>query len=138
MTPPVDAKRVAMQRYELLSKKGEGTFSEVVKARNRGNSKFYAIKCIKQQLQNVKVVREELGVSMYLKAETFIHAYTVPSCQKYFKGEQNSGSHRHRPQKAVAASEYSETGGGAVRRQHRKARSRLRTDGSEPIRSHLW
>jgi len=62
-----------------------------------------------------------------------MHKTAVPECEG---GEQNSGSHRHRPQKAVAASEYSETGGGAVRRQHRKARSRLRTDGSEPVRSH--
>jgi len=60
-----------------------------------------------------------------------MHETAVPECEG---GEQNSGSHH--PQKAVAASEYSETGGGDVRRQHQKAWSHLRTDGSEHVRSH--
>lgn len=36
-----------MQNYKLLSKKGEGTFSEVLKAQCLKTGKLVAIKCMK-------------------------------------------------------------------------------------------
>lgn len=36
-----------MRKYRLIAKKGEGTFSEVLKAQNIKNGKFVAIKCMR-------------------------------------------------------------------------------------------
>jgi serine/threonine protein kinase len=36
-----------MRKYKLIAKKGEGTFSEVIKAQNIKNSTFVAIKCMR-------------------------------------------------------------------------------------------
>lgn len=50
-----------MQKYRLLGKKGEGTFSEVLKAQCIKNNKYVAIKCMKshyQSVQHVNRVRE--------------------------------------------------------------------------------
>ncbi len=45
-----------MRKYKLVSKKGEGTFSEVVKAQNIENGKFYAIKCMKSHFETIEQV----------------------------------------------------------------------------------
>ena len=45
-----------MRKYRLVSKKGEGTFSEVLKAQNIKNSKYYAIKCMKNRFDNIEQV----------------------------------------------------------------------------------
>lgn len=50
-----------MRKYKLVCKKGEGTFSEVVKAENTETGKFFAIKCMKSSfddLQSVNNLRE--------------------------------------------------------------------------------
>jgi renal tumor antigen len=36
-----------MRKYRLVAKKGEGTFSEVIKAQNIKTGTFHAIKCMK-------------------------------------------------------------------------------------------
>lgn len=36
-----------MHKYRLVAKKGEGTFSEVLKAQSIKNGKYVAIKCMK-------------------------------------------------------------------------------------------
>ena len=36
-----------MHKYRLVAKKGEGTFSEVLKAQAIKNGKYVAIKCMK-------------------------------------------------------------------------------------------
>uniref|UniRef100_A0A7S3Q2L4 Protein kinase domain-containing protein n=1 Tax=Chaetoceros debilis TaxID=122233 RepID=A0A7S3Q2L4_9STRA len=41
-----------MKKYKLVCKKGEGTFSEVVKAENLETGKEYAIKCMKQSFDS--------------------------------------------------------------------------------------
>ena len=41
-----------MKKYKLVCKKGEGTFSEVVKAENVNNGKQYAIKCMKSSFES--------------------------------------------------------------------------------------
>jgi len=40
--------------YRLISKKGEGTFSEVLKAQYIKNQKYMAIKCMKAHFQNIE------------------------------------------------------------------------------------
>jgi len=42
-----------MHKYKLLGKKGEGTFSEVLKAQDIKSNKFVAIKCMKNHFDNV-------------------------------------------------------------------------------------
>lgn len=45
-----------MRKYRLISKKGEGTFSEVVKAQNTKTGTFHAIKCMKTCYKSVDQV----------------------------------------------------------------------------------
>ena len=45
-----------MRKYRLVAKKGEGTFSEVLKAQNIKNSKYHAIKCMKNRFDNIDQV----------------------------------------------------------------------------------
>ena len=45
-----------MRKYRLISKRGEGTFSEVIKAQNTKTGDFYAIKCMKSAYKNAEQV----------------------------------------------------------------------------------
>ncbi|EQC31908.1 CMGC/RCK protein kinase [Saprolegnia diclina VS20] len=45
-----------MRKYRLVSKKGEGTFSEVLKAQNVKDSKYHAIKCMKNHFESIDQV----------------------------------------------------------------------------------
>ncbi|OMJ82473.1 hypothetical protein SteCoe_16820 [Stentor coeruleus] len=45
-----------MNKYKLILKKGEGTFSEVLKAQNIQTGKFVAIKCMKNHFANAEQV----------------------------------------------------------------------------------
>ncbi|KAG7390609.1 hypothetical protein PHYBOEH_006969 [Phytophthora boehmeriae] len=45
-----------MRKYRLVAKKGEGTFSEVLKAQNVKDSKFHAIKCMKNHFESIDQV----------------------------------------------------------------------------------
>jgi len=45
-----------MKKYKLVTKKGEGTFSEVVKAENIAVGSFHAIKCMKENYSSVHKV----------------------------------------------------------------------------------
>lgn len=45
-----------MQKYRLISKKGEGTFSEVLKAQSIKTGKYVAIKCMKNTFDNIDQV----------------------------------------------------------------------------------
>ena len=45
-----------MRRYKLVSKRGEGSFAEVIKAKNIDNGKFYAVKCMKRKFRNIDKV----------------------------------------------------------------------------------
>ena len=42
--------------YKLISKIGEGTFSEVIKAQNIKTGKLVAIKCMKEKISIDKVI----------------------------------------------------------------------------------
>lgn len=46
-----------MRKYRLVAKKGEGTFSEVLKAQNVKDGKYYAIKCMKNRFDSIDQVR---------------------------------------------------------------------------------
>jgi serine/threonine protein kinase len=50
-----------MRKYRLISKRGEGTFSEVIKAQNTKTGEFYAIKCMKSAYKNAEQVRRKQG-----------------------------------------------------------------------------
>lgn len=45
-----------MHKYRLISKKGEGTFSEVLKAQSTKSNKYVAIKCMKAHFYNIEQV----------------------------------------------------------------------------------
>jgi renal tumor antigen len=45
-----------MHKYRLLGRKGEGTFSEVLKAQSVKTGKFMAIKCMKHVFESVDQV----------------------------------------------------------------------------------
>jgi len=45
-----------MHKYRLISKKGEGTFSEVLKAQSVKNGQYVAIKCMKNHFQSIEQV----------------------------------------------------------------------------------
>jgi renal tumor antigen len=45
-----------MRKYRLVAKKGEGTFSEVLKAQNVKDSKYHAIKCMKNHFESIEQV----------------------------------------------------------------------------------
>eukprot|EP00566_Odontella_aurita_P009130 CAMPEP_0113552014 /NCGR_PEP_ID=MMETSP0015_2-20120614/14836_1 /TAXON_ID=2838 /ORGANISM="Odontella" /LENGTH=503 /DNA_ID=CAMNT_0000452953 /DNA_START=604 /DNA_END=2115 /DNA_ORIENTATION=+ /assembly_acc=CAM_ASM_000160 len=45
-----------MKKYRLIAKKGEGTFSEVIKAQNIEDGKYHAIKCMKSHFSSISQV----------------------------------------------------------------------------------
>jgi len=68
-----------MRKYRLIAKKGEGTFSEVIKAQNIKNSKFVAIKC----MRNVRTWRLLPDVSRDVCPSCPYHQLpsTKPACR---------------------------------------------------------
>lgn len=46
-----------MRKYRLVAKKGEGTFSEVLKAQNVRDGKYHAIKCMKNKFDSIDQVK---------------------------------------------------------------------------------
>ena len=60
----------AVVRYRLIGKKGEGTFSEVLKAQGIKNGKYVAIKCMKNHFDSLDQVRTSNG-----RAAQAEHAY---------------------------------------------------------------
>lgn len=47
--------------YRLISKKGEGTFSEVLKAQSIKTGKYVAIKCMKNHFDTIEQVSSRTG-----------------------------------------------------------------------------
>jgi renal tumor antigen len=45
-----------MHKYRLISKKGEGTFSEVLKAQSIKTGKYVAVKCMKNHFDSIDKV----------------------------------------------------------------------------------
>ena len=46
-----------MEKYALISKKGEGTFSEVLKAQSVRTRRYVAIKCMKDHFHSIDKVK---------------------------------------------------------------------------------
>lgn len=56
-----------MRKYRLVAKKGEGTFSEVLKAQNVKDGKYHAIKCMKNRFDTIdQVCRRNNEFMIYL------------------------------------------------------------------------
>ena len=53
-----------MRKYRLIAKKGEGTFSEVIKAQNIKTGNFHAIKCMKSSYKNADQVRMVVPIEL--------------------------------------------------------------------------
>ena len=51
-----------MRKYRLVAKKGEGTFSEVLKAQNVKDGKYHAIKCMKNRFESIDQVFRPLSI----------------------------------------------------------------------------
>lgn len=65
-----------MRKYRLVAKKGEGTFSEVLKAQNVKDGKYHAIKCMKNRFDNIdQVVPSILTASGRLTTFTDTRSY---------------------------------------------------------------
>ena len=47
---------ISFLEYRLISKKGEGTFSEVLKAQSIKTGKYVAIKCMKNHFDTIEQV----------------------------------------------------------------------------------
>ena len=56
MKPSIESNGLTLLviEYRLISKKGEGTFSEVLKAQSIKTGKYVAIKCMKQHYENIE------------------------------------------------------------------------------------
>lgn len=48
-----------MRKYRLVAKKGEGTFSEVLKAQNVKDGRYHAIKCMKNRFESIDQVSSQ-------------------------------------------------------------------------------
>lgn len=53
-----------MHKYRLISKKGEGTFSEVLKAQSIKSGKHVAIKCMKNHFDSIDQVNNLREIQM--------------------------------------------------------------------------
>ena len=49
-----------LTEYRLIGKKGEGTFSEVLKAQCIKNGKYVAIKCMKNHFDSLEQARDHV------------------------------------------------------------------------------
>ena len=56
-----------MRKYRLVAKKGEGTFSEVLKAQNVKDGKYHAIKCMKNRFDSIDQVYRPYDFYLSLK-----------------------------------------------------------------------
>ena len=55
-----------MQKYRLISRQGEGTFSEVFKAQSVKTGRYTAIKCMKNKFDSIEQVRASVVVPLCL------------------------------------------------------------------------
>ena len=63
-----------MQKYRLISKKGEGTFSEVLKAQSIKTGKYVAIKCMKNHFESIEQVSCNFLISI-VDSMSFLHVF---------------------------------------------------------------
>jgi len=70
-----------LTEYRLIGKKGEGTFSEVLKAQCIKNGKYVAIKCMKNHFDSLEQARNRCPQATMCR---------VPSMPVFAAGEQSA------------------------------------------------
>lgn len=73
-----------MHKYRLISKKGEGTFSEVLKAQSIKNGKYLAIKCMKNHFDSIEQVNN-------LREIQALRRLSVSTNRKVVRGSESEG-----------------------------------------------
>ena len=68
--------------YRLISKKGEGTFSEVLEAQSIKNNKHVAIKCMKANFYNIEKVSKK-AFSVFIE-NSFVNNQQINIYRIYF------------------------------------------------------
>ncbi|CAM9516757.1 unnamed protein product [Ectocarpus sp. 4 AP-2014] len=66
-----------MRKYRLVAKKGEGTFSEVLKAQNVKDGKYYAIKCMKNRFDSIDQVNNLREIQALRRLSPNQHVITL-------------------------------------------------------------
>ena len=61
-----------MQKYRLISRQGEGTFSEVFKAQSVKNGKYTAIKCMKNKFDSIEQVSGRTSISKLIPCRAHV------------------------------------------------------------------
>jgi len=70
-------KTAAMHKYRLIAKKGEGTFSEVLKAQSIKNGQYWAIKCMKNNFDNIDQVNNLREIQALKRLSPHPHIVTL-------------------------------------------------------------
>eukprot|EP00518_Triparma_eleuthera_P014700 CAMPEP_0182481322 /NCGR_PEP_ID=MMETSP1319-20130603/37167_1 /TAXON_ID=172717 /ORGANISM="Bolidomonas pacifica, Strain RCC208" /LENGTH=315 /DNA_ID=CAMNT_0024682929 /DNA_START=253 /DNA_END=1197 /DNA_ORIENTATION=+ len=66
-----------MRKYRLVAKKGEGTFSEVLKAQNVKDGKYHAIKCMKNHFDSIDQVNNLREIQALRRLSPHHHIITL-------------------------------------------------------------
>jgi renal tumor antigen len=66
-----------MRKYRLVAKKGEGTFSEVLKAQNVKDGKYHAIKCMKNRFESIDQVNNLREIQALRRLSPHEHIITL-------------------------------------------------------------
>lgn len=66
-----------MRKYRLVAKKGEGTFSEVLKAQNVKDGKYHAIKCMKNKFETIDQVNNLREIQALRRLSPHDHVITL-------------------------------------------------------------
>ena len=66
-----------MRKYRLVAKKGEGTFSEVLKAQNVKDGKYHAIKCMKNRFESIDQVNNLREIQALRRLSPHEHVITL-------------------------------------------------------------
>lgn len=83
-----------MRKYRLVAKKGEGTFSEVLKAQNVKDGKYHAIKCMKSRFDTIEEVRHRDNFIYYYsytrKVSFMIYLHSIANFHAFCKCQVNN------------------------------------------------
>lgn len=66
-----------MRKYRLVAKKGEGTFSEVLKAQNVKDGRYHAIKCMKNHFDSIDQVNNLREIQALRRLSPHQHIITL-------------------------------------------------------------
>ena len=82
-----------VNRYRLIGKKGEGTFSEVLKAQGIKNGKYVAIKCMKNHFDSLDQVNNLREIQALRRLSPHPHHQAVRgACTTSRRGDWRSSS----------------------------------------------